>query len=65
MQLREKRLRIVLGQTNFREGGTAGGSKLVKQTLNSVWPSGALLKRSQPLEKNILNFFMKAFLFSL
>ena len=37
-------------------GGTAGAAKLIKQTLNSVWPSGALLKRSQPLQKNILNF---------
>ena len=35
---------------------TAGESKLIKQTINSVWPPGALLKRSQPLEKDILNF---------
>ena len=39
------------------EGGIADRSKLIKQTLNSVWPSGALLKRSQPLEKKILHFF--------
>ena len=37
-------------------GGTADGSKLIKETLNSVWPSGALLKRFQPLEKNTLHF---------
>ena len=38
----------MLGKTNLGGGGvTAGGSKLIKQTLNSVWPSGALLKRSQ------------------
>ena len=66
MLLREKRLILVLGKTNFRGGGgTADGSKLIKKTLNSVWPSGALLKRSQPFEKNILHFFMKTFLFSL
>ena len=56
---------IVLGQAIVFGEGTAGGSKLIKQPLNSVSPSGALLKRSQPLEKNILKFFMKAFLFFL
>ena len=62
MWLREKRLIIVLGKTIFwgggGEGGSVDGSKLIKQTLNSVWPSGAFLKRSQPLEKNIHNFFL-------
>ena len=53
----------MLGKTNFRgggggeEGGTLDESKLIKQTLDSVWPSGALLKRSQPLAKKILHFF--------
>ena len=57
------RLIIVLGKRIFffgvgvgGGGGTADGSKLIKLTLNSVWPSGALLKRSQPLEKNTLHF---------
>ena len=45
------------------EGGIADGSKLIKQTLNSVWPSGALLERSQPLEKIYLIFLRKHFYF--
>ena len=57
--IKRKKTHNCVGKDNFLGGGggTADGSKLIKQTLNSVWPSGALLKRSQPLEKNILHFF--------